>query len=264
MSLYITPSGRVYCPEIGRFLQKDPLAPPGANPYTYANDKPVMAVDPSGGQEVGLIGPVTFPLGFPDWFDGPGRYIFRLWCSGEGAKQETVVVTDWGDYMMSDDTLTALVASLISKDASKRTTNGEWSYKGPATLTPGNDYQTGKGMLHGANENVGGFQIHGHAQVADGPGNCRTITYFNKYDWYDLIKPNPQYFLDRALASFIKRLCNSADYKIRIHWEADCTVIVDEKGEVKGIKGWPYKRPDPFQPEPTKPGIECGAFCNLA
>jgi len=48
MSLYITPSGRVYCPEIGRFLQKDPLARNGENPYTYANNNPPALVDPIG------------------------------------------------------------------------------------------------------------------------------------------------------------------------------------------------------------------------
>jgi hypothetical protein len=48
MRLYITPSGRVYCPDIGRFLQKDPLARPGENPYVYARNNPLRYVDPTG------------------------------------------------------------------------------------------------------------------------------------------------------------------------------------------------------------------------
>ena len=58
MSLYITPGGRVYDSSIGRFLQKDPLAPPGTNPYVYARNNPLRYVDPRGLRE----------------FPGPGWY----------------------------------------------------------------------------------------------------------------------------------------------------------------------------------------------
>ena len=48
MSLSLTPSGRAYCPETGRFLQKDPLARSGTNPYVYANNNPGNNFDPTG------------------------------------------------------------------------------------------------------------------------------------------------------------------------------------------------------------------------
>lgn len=54
MAIYLTPSGRVYCSETGRFLQKDHLAPRGTNSYAYPNNSPVNAVDPSGLRAVTL------------------------------------------------------------------------------------------------------------------------------------------------------------------------------------------------------------------
>ena len=47
-TLYATPSGRIYMPEVGRFLQRDPKATPGSNPYTYASNSPVDHGDPTG------------------------------------------------------------------------------------------------------------------------------------------------------------------------------------------------------------------------
>ena len=48
MNLHLTPGGRIYCPELGRFLSRDPQAPPGSNPYTYADGQPPLRVDPRG------------------------------------------------------------------------------------------------------------------------------------------------------------------------------------------------------------------------
>lgn len=47
MTLYITPSGRVYCPGIGRFLSRDPIHAL-AGDYVYANNSPASTVDPTG------------------------------------------------------------------------------------------------------------------------------------------------------------------------------------------------------------------------
>lgn len=41
---------RQYDPALGRFLQRDPTAPPGANPYTYAANAPLALIDPSGAE----------------------------------------------------------------------------------------------------------------------------------------------------------------------------------------------------------------------
>ncbi|HYE03215.1 MAG TPA: RHS repeat-associated core domain-containing protein, partial [Phycisphaerales bacterium] len=42
-------SARVFDPETGRFLQRDPLGyPDGPNPYRYGHSNPVRGSDPSG------------------------------------------------------------------------------------------------------------------------------------------------------------------------------------------------------------------------
>ena len=259
MSLYITPGGRVYHSEIGRFLQRDPLAQPGENPYVYANNNPLSHVDPSGGVDV-AVGPITGPR-LPDYFDVPGRYIFSLWCSGQGAKQETVVIANWGNNMMSDRMLTAQVRDGLIKDAKKRVSNGSWSYKGASELAS-NNWRTGLGMLHGADENAGGFQISGYAQVANLSGKCKKVTYFNKFDWYDWINPDPDNDADVFFVKAIKKVCtNAADYKVRVHWESDCSVVIDPSGNVKEFEGWPLESANPF--EPSVPGVPCGPSCNV-
>ncbi|MFO7958004.1 MAG: RHS repeat-associated core domain-containing protein [Candidatus Brocadiia bacterium] len=48
MTLYITPGGRVYSPELERFLSKDRMTAPGTNPYVYARNNPLRFVDPTG------------------------------------------------------------------------------------------------------------------------------------------------------------------------------------------------------------------------
>ena len=68
MSLSLTPSGRAYCPETGRFLQKDQVAPPGTHPYVYANNAPILYADPKGTQgekvyDASGYGPWEVPFG---------------------------------------------------------------------------------------------------------------------------------------------------------------------------------------------------------
>ncbi len=45
---YITPGGRIYDTETGRFLQRDPKAKPGADRYVAFRNNPVRYVDPDG------------------------------------------------------------------------------------------------------------------------------------------------------------------------------------------------------------------------
>jgi hypothetical protein len=42
-----------YCPELGRFLARDMIRRPGANPYVYAKNSPLKYVDPTGLWEAG-------------------------------------------------------------------------------------------------------------------------------------------------------------------------------------------------------------------
>jgi len=267
MTLYITPGGRVYDSSIGRFLQKDPLAPPGTNPYVYANNDPLTHVDPSGAVNT-PVGPIALPMGLPEYFDDAGRYIFSLWCTGQGAKQGTVVIANWGNYMMLDPTLKDQVRDLITEDAKERTSNGSWSYKGAGELAEDN-WWTGRGMLHGADEDVGGFQISGYAQVTELADECKKITYFNQFDWYDQINPNLDNKGDAFLVRVLKKICTkAADYKIRVHWKGDCTIVIDAAGNIKEeeSEGWPFEfeGADPSDPStPSTPGVPCDPWCNV-
>lgn len=97
MNLHLTPGGRIYCPELGRFLQPDPHAPPGTNPYTYVGGEPPLRVDPRG-LDVVRAGPLptppspanpsnpiippssdgSFETQIRSWFGGSNRYVNDL------------------------------------------------------------------------------------------------------------------------------------------------------------------------------------------
>ena len=49
---YLTPGGRIYDTKDGRFLQRDPKARPGENPYVAFLNNPMRFVDPTGAAEV--------------------------------------------------------------------------------------------------------------------------------------------------------------------------------------------------------------------
>jgi RHS repeat-associated protein len=57
---------RYYDPEVGRFLSRDPLGlAAGPNPYTYVNNSPTNAIDPSGTNPWGNLDPWGNPPGHP-------------------------------------------------------------------------------------------------------------------------------------------------------------------------------------------------------
>jgi len=68
---YLHLGARWYDPEIGRFLQRDPIGIDGGlNTYTYAENQPVLGIDPDGTSVLMLTGPM---------YPTPGGFVDRLW-----------------------------------------------------------------------------------------------------------------------------------------------------------------------------------------
>jgi len=79
---------RYYDPRIGRFTQQDPISD-GLNWYTYANNSPVMFIDPSGLEVWGVGGGIS--AGFMFYFSIETYYVWddygntgEIWVFGAG------------------------------------------------------------------------------------------------------------------------------------------------------------------------------------
>ena len=121
---------RMYAPEIGRFLQTDPLGYIDTiNPYAYCGNNPLNWIDPSGGKttsigiggSAGFFGGVTVGFGFTWDDDGNlGIYFFH------GAGAMTPSVSLGGEVTKTDgDTIDDLCGTSIQTGCGAGLIGGE-------------------------------------------------------------------------------------------------------------------------------------------
>lgn len=108
------------------------------------------------------------------------------------------------------------------------------------------EIQNGEGIvgyqyLHGTDATTGDFQMAGNTQVKKLADGNYEVTLNTKYTWNDNIDPNPQYQTDNwknRIAEAIT-LGQADPYQIHINWDAQSKVVLDPKGNVVSMSGYP-------------------------
>jgi len=147
----------------------------------------------------------------------------------------------WTQYMQSNDYLTGDLKERAMNTAVQLYKSGKISL--PVNETYGAEIENGEGIvgyqyLHGTNENAGGFQRQGIANmVSDGKGGYY-VNMKMTYTWNDIIDPNPQYQTDQWKSRIAETVTlGKADpYDIHITWDENTTVHLDASGNVISIK----------------------------
>lgn len=187
-----------------------------ANLYRYVGNDPVNEVDPSG-----LIGEDLVS----DW---AGRAI--LWRYLTAGGDWTITNNpEWSGYLLTNEKLRIQLQNQIRQHARTvllaKPTNGQC---GEVDISFHAEIENGEGnvgyeYLHGTNYDVGDFMIYGKWKaIVDPKTGLTSIQYNVRYQWNDIIDPNPQYASDtwKARIAHIITLGNAESYILRIAWDS--------------------------------------------
>jgi hypothetical protein len=180
-----------------------------------------------------------------------GRELFNHWFYGTGAPEVVLETERWGRYMLNEVNLSRRIQSALMRcagkliapyylkppaDGVKDSFTYECTAEDAMEVGPGyGGYRTGYELLHGANRNVGGFQISGKydARSTGAAGRPFNVTFSDlKFVFNDVIEPNFMFRLDwltdigaRAVAELL-HAGPPIDYVVRIKWSGHLPVTV--------------------------------------
>lgn len=208
-----------------RWMSVDPSGfPDGSNVHVYSSN-PSAEIDPLGlSLNTAQWAVVTAIYATTDGWDSEGKYLFERWLGGDGSSFN-MNGQSWGGYLDSHSTITSTLNKKIEDDAKTRAASGEIDLKFQMTL-PDNGYRTGYELLHGTNNDVGGFTIKGNVSVSD-IGNTRTLTYTVVNTWNDIIDPNPTYIMDTVYSIGLNWIFSPQDYQTHLSWEKTYTIKME-------------------------------------
>lgn len=186
--------------------------------------------------------------------DWAGRAILERYLAGEG---DWYISNSprWTEYMKASDKLRQQLRPKIVEQARALARLGV-DTRFPVAMSFPAELENGEGIigyqyLHGTNQDVGGFQIIGVADVSHDYGECvqgesvcripgATVTMHVQFLWNDIIDPNPKYGTDivKAIIAEIISFGEAEAYTISIAWTEDATVFVPEIGPPT-IYGYP-------------------------
>ncbi|MFF2082620.1 WXG100 family type VII secretion target [Nocardia sp. NPDC058176] len=180
--------------------------------------------------------------------DAAGRAILIRYLKGMG---DWTIVDDpkWSEYMMANEVLRRQLDEPVATAAASALQgylqNGNSSQPGTpqkfhAEMENG-ESMVGYQYLHGTDETVGDFTFRPNSVVTPRGDGTYEIKMYNSYTWNDIINENPKYQTDQVKNDFAEliSLGKAEEYKIKITWNADATVIVDESGKVISMEGYP-------------------------
>lgn len=177
--------------------------------------------------------------------DAQGRSILWHWLYGGGKDFIKDNDKSWAKYMTDNELLLPQVREIINGYMSQVENGGSMTFNEKMAMEIENGEQIiGYQYLHGANMDVGGFNISG--TIAKNENGAATVSM--TYQWNDIIDPNFFYDTDSAKAKFANSIpfANPTDYTIRISW-ADVSTT-DESGNYSTgwlADDWKYaKNPD--------------------
>jgi len=212
---------------LGRWANHDPAEESGGiNLYAFLGNSAIDGFDPLGLRRRGSWID-------PGWFDEVGWDLFWRWLWGDGSPVELWDDPLYRPYMMAHPQLRYQLRHLVIGDARGRLKGGilgTVSINSPIVL-PDNGYHTGYELLHGTNENAGGFRVLGPEPQID---NCVVRYHHLKYQWGDIMDPNPQYWGDTF---YSKLLFWGTDYEIYIIWTVDEPVEVEFSPDLRWVVG---------------------------
>ncbi|MBD5494786.1 MAG: RHS repeat protein [Lachnospiraceae bacterium] len=246
---------REYQPQNGRFTAEDVIKGNGAfpdtlNQYGYCWGNPMILVDNNGKSVVlaviglvvvGIVGVTSYIVSeYPDKYiekyDEQGQELLNRYVYGDGTSYIIDNDDSWSEYIKENEYLTVCTGRYLVP-IGKNLKEGESidvDMQIPMIIQDDN-YKTGYMLIHGANEDVGGYQIQGTvAKEMDG-----TTIYNMKYTFNDKMDPELKYKDDRRAVCGLKFLqlfhhdITMKDYELHVSWTDTTTISPDGTGD-----GW--------------------------
>lgn len=178
--------------------------------------------------------------------DWAGRELLQRYLTGG----DTLTIendSDWNEYMMANPLLTQQLDRIVRTKALQAYDDYHQDDIVYQTFndTSQMEIQNGEGIsgyqyLHGTNEEVGGFEHQGSAQIKPVDGGYE-VRIPGDFTWNDRIDPNGQYTTDKVKSTIaeIVTLSKADGYDLHLTWPADTTVRLDEAGNVVSVEGYP-------------------------
>jgi uncharacterized protein YukE len=179
--------------------------------------------------------------------DWAGRAILDRYLSGGG---DWTINDDeeWTRYMTSNELLSRQLVGPAQEQAQQALQNylagtgpsGSFDERFHAEIQNGEGI-VGYEYLHGTSSDAGDFQFAGNTNVTPLPDGTYQVTIDGSYTWHDTIDPNPQYTTDtwKSRLAEIATLGAADPYDIHINWDKRTTVVLDARGNVQSISGYP-------------------------
>jgi RHS repeat-associated protein len=270
---------RDYNCNMGTWIEQDPAGyVDGSNRFQFASSSPSDRVDPSGLNPLFPVGPLIFTpkvnrdktgrAGAPVEMDSQGALIANHWFGGSGTELD-LCDDSWQDYMRKSERLQGEAQAELNKDALAKANasisgsqNVDLEFHGEVGQPEGG-YYNGYDLLHGSKgvvtrgpwkgENLHDVTMKGTATVKDQGDGTFVITYHLTNVWNDIVDPNPKYANDTWLASVCHKFMSPKDYKLKITWVSEATVIVRPSANTVKGSGWPYDSNAAPPPPPPPP-----------